>query len=81
MYDNIWAVKYDTICGFFEEQAGVINPQSGYYIIKNAKITVSALPDKKTGIIMLPQTRVLFDGAGAEELYKAFCMRFLSAGG
>ena len=22
---------------------------------------------------------VLFDGAGAEELYKAFCMRFLSA--
>lgn len=81
MHREIWAVPGDRICAFFEEKPEIQTEKNGSYRAPDAEISVFPLPDKKTGPVFLPQTEVLFEGPGAEELYREFCLRFLSAGG
>ena len=81
MHREIWAVSGERICEFFEQKPEIRTIRNGEYRTQNAKISVFPLPDKKTGPVFLPQTEVLFEGTGTEELYREFCLRFLSAGG
>lgn len=81
MQGDIWAVPFEKICGFFEELPGIKKTGSGQYESGNTIISVFRLPEKKTGLLLLPQTKVLWEGAANEELERAFCLRFLSAGG
>lgn len=81
MQGDIWAVPFEKICGFFEALPETRRIRSGQYELRNTRISVFRLPEKKTGLLLLPQTRVLWTGAVNEELERAFCLTFLSAGG
>ena len=78
---ELWAVPFEKIYGFFEELPGIKTTGSGRYEFGDTKILVFRMPEKKAGPLLLPQTKVLWEGTANEELEKAFCLRFLSAGG
>lgn len=67
MHDEIWAVDAMRIEAFFREHPG--------------DVTVIPLPDKKLGSMTMPQTRIIIRGEDADELYRRFCLSFMTAGG
>ena len=80
-HDEIWAVSYERICEFFESAPGMQSISCGKYSGDGVQIVVSRLPERALGSLRFPQTRVIIDGAGSEELYKIFRLHFLLAGG
>lgn len=67
MYDEIWAVDSKRVEAFFKDNS--------------EDVTVIPLPDKKTGPLIVPQTRIIIDGQNADELYHRFYLSFMTAGG
>ena len=67
MRDEVWAVDAERIEAFFSEHPG--------------DVTVIALPERKVGSMTVPQTRVIIRGENADELYRRFCLSFITAGG
>ena len=80
-FDEIWALKYEQVCAFFEEQPGMLVHSRGHYTEERAEITLSPLPEKRVGSLSFPQTRVRIEGDGAVEISRRFRLRFLTAGG
>ena len=80
-HDEIWAVSYERICEFFERASGIQPISCGKYSGEGIQIMVSRLPERALGSLRFPQTRVIIDGSGSEDLYKIFRLHFLSAGG
>ena len=80
-HDEIWAVSYERICEFFERVSGIQSISCGKYSGDGVQIVVSRLPERALGSLRFPQTRVIIDGSGSEDLYKIFQLHFLSAGG
>lgn len=37
--------------------------------------------DRTLGSMTMPQTRIIISGENADELYRRFCLRFMTAGG
>lgn len=66
-YDEIWAVDAERIRRFFQENSG--------------DVTVIPMPEKSLGPMTIPQTRIMIRGENAEELYRKFCLHFMTAGG
>ena len=67
IYDEIWAVDADRIKDFFSENCDCV--------------TVTSLPDRKLGSMVMPQTRIIIEGDNADELYHRFYLSFMTAGG
>ena len=67
MFDEVWAVDKDRIDAFFTEHGG--------------EVKVLSLPERKIGLLSVPQTRVIITGEDAEEIHRQFILTFLSAGG
>ncbi len=66
-YDEVWAVDAERIKTFFREHGG--------------EAEVLSLPERKIGLLTVPQTRVIITGEDAEEIHRQFILTFLSAGG
>lgn len=67
IYDEVWAVDADRIKDFFCENCN--------------DVKVIPLPDRKLGSMVMPQTRIIIRGDNADELYRRFCLCFMTAGG
>ena len=80
-HDEVWAVSYERVCGYFEAQTGVFTHGKGRYEIDGTEITLSPLPERRLGSLRIPQTGVRIEGGDPEPVYQAFRLRFLSAGG
>ena len=70
-YDEVWAVDAERIRAFFDDQC------SGY----SGEFEIAALPEKSIGTRTLPQTRIIICGDKADELYRRFFLKFMTAGG
>ncbi|MCR5090469.1 MAG: DUF1952 domain-containing protein [Oscillospiraceae bacterium] len=66
-YDEIWAVPFNRIEDYFRETG--------------ADVRIVSLPDRRIGSFSFPQTRIIITGENADEVYRQFRIRFLSAGG
>ena len=66
-FDELWAVDAERIRSFFREHGG--------------EAEVLSLPERKIGLLTVPQTRVMIFGNDAEEIHRQFILTFLSAGG
>lgn len=67
MYDEVWAVDAERIREFFRDHRD--------------EVEVTALPEKRVGSMLLPQTRIVITGDDADELYHRFYLSFMTAGG
>lgn len=67
MYDEVWAIDAQRIRSFFKDHSDVV--------------TVIPLADRCVGSMVMPQTRIIITGDEADELYRRFYIRFMTAGG
>ena len=79
--DEIWGIAFARVCEFFSEQRNVIRENEQCFMYKNTRIELERQPDRKMGSLVFPRTRVVIRGEEAEEIYRRFYLRFLSAGG
>lgn len=80
--EELWGISSDRIREFFLNQKDGIPTGEDTFSFPHAVVTVTPLPVKKMGSIVIPQTRVTVEGEeGAEEIHRRFELRFLSAGG
>lgn len=70
-YDEVWALETERVKAFFDES------RSGH----KCDVDVIAMPDRSIGPISVPQTRIIINGEGADELHRRFCLKFMTAGG
>jgi len=66
-YDEVWAVDAGRVKAFFKDHMDAV--------------TVIALPDRRLGSMVMPQTRIIITGNDADELYHRFYLSFMTAGG
>ena len=67
VHDEIWAVDAERIRVFFRG--------------RDRDVRIIPLPDRKMGPVAVPQTRIIIGGEEADELYHAFFLHFMTAGG
>ena len=70
-HDEVWAVETERVKAFFDES------RSGH----KCDVTVMPMPVRSIGPVSVPQTRIIISGDGADELYRRFCLKFMTAGG
>lgn len=70
-YDEVWAVEAERARSFFDES------RSGH----TCDAAVIPMAARSIGPISVPQTRIIISGEGADELYRKFCLKFMTAGG
>ena len=70
-YDEVWAVEAERIRAFFDES------RSDHVCDADA----IPMPSRSIGPMSVPQTRIIISGEGADELYRRFCLKFMTAGG
>ena len=70
-YDEVWAVEAERVRAFFDEAC------SGHI----CDADVIPMPARSIGPMSVPQTRIIISGDGADELYRRFCLKFMTAGG
>ena len=80
--EDIWAVDFERIIAFFQEQPDTVPVESGF-AFPGCRVGVTALEPRRMAGLALPQTRVVFEGedAAVSAVYRLFLLRFLSAGG
>ena len=70
-YDEVWAVEAERVRAFFDES------RSDHVCDADA----IPMPSRSIGPVSVPQTRIIISGEGADELYRRFCLKFMTAGG
>ena len=70
-YDEVWALETERVKAFFDES------RSG----NKCHAAVMPMPARNIGPMSVPQTRIIISGEGADELYRRFCLKFMTAGG
>lgn len=69
-YDEVWAVDAERVQAFFRDRGATAD-----------MVTILPLPERSIGSFTVPQTRILLRGDRADELYRQFCLHFMTAGG
>lgn len=77
--DEKWSYTYEQIERYLLE-CGAIK-DGAVYSLEDCSVRLESLPDRSSGHLTFPQTRVIFDGDGAETFYHGFRLRFLNGGG
>lgn len=70
-YDEVWALEAERVKAFFDESRSE----------HKCDVTVIPMPNRSIGPVSMPQTRIIMSGEGADELYRRFCLKFMTAGG
>lgn len=81
-YSGCWAIAYDRIAAFWQQQDDVSFDGTAYWY-GSCRIAVIPLPDRLLGRWPMPQTQVVFrgDDSDTKTIYRRFFLQFLSAGG
>ena len=77
-YDNVWAFPIDRIRQYFIDSGAVCTECE--LLIDKCVVKLLDLENRNLGEMSLPQTRVIIYGPGAECVYNAFKLNFLSGG-
>ena len=82
-YNEIWAVDAARIKSFFLSLKDAGLKDEGMISCGECSVRLTPLPAHPVGPVDVPRTKVEITGedAAAEELYRRFFLRFISAGG
>ena len=81
-YDENWGIAFARVDEFFASQRDVERIGGRSFVFGNAHIELMELPEKRIASLRMARTRVIITGeADADEIYRRFYYRFLSAGG
>ena len=80
-YDEIWGISFPRVSGYFASLGDVEKHSDSFFTFGNARIELEELPEKKMGSMRIARTNVKITGTDADEIYRRFYLRFLSAGG
>ena len=81
--EELWAQKAGRIEEFLGSLPELVREAEGFYSGRDVRVSVIQMPDRQLGSLRFPQSRVIFEGSGEvfDSVYRAFVLRFLSAGG
>ena len=81
-HDENWGIAFARVTDYFSSLRDVKRISDTSFVFRTAEITLEELPDKLMGSLHFPRTRIcITGGADADEIYRRFFYRFLSAGG
>ena len=80
---EVWSIAPERIAAFFLSMDGVTAAGEGVYSFDGCTIRMAVLPNGAIGRYSIPRTRLCFTGRDEEtrKIYRAFFVRFVSAGG